>query len=123
MYMYDHVNVSYEPRHDKTNKVTVRPAKTQIRLGIYQAFFMRTAETLIRLGRCWFCHVVAHIFSTRGQHDQQLKMKDETLSELENKIKHLREELQEEREKYQTKVCKWAILIKHLRIFKMLLYF
>ena len=23
-----------EPRHDKTNKVTVRPAKTQIRLGI-----------------------------------------------------------------------------------------
>ena len=24
----------YEPRHDKTNKVTVRPAKTQISLGI-----------------------------------------------------------------------------------------
>ena len=24
---------SYEPRHDKTNKVTVRPAKTQISLG------------------------------------------------------------------------------------------
>ena len=23
-----------EPRHDKTNKVTVRPAKTQISLGI-----------------------------------------------------------------------------------------
>ena len=24
---------SFEPRHDKTNKMTVRPAKTQIRLG------------------------------------------------------------------------------------------
>ena len=24
----------YEPRHDKTNKVAVRPAKTQIGLGI-----------------------------------------------------------------------------------------
>ena len=24
----------YEPRHDTTNKVTVRPAKTQISLGI-----------------------------------------------------------------------------------------
>ena len=56
----------YEPRHDKTNKVTVRPAKTQISLGI-----KRTADTLIRLGGCpgWsesslgaqFCHVAAHI--------------------------------------------------------------
>ena len=26
---------TYEPRHDKTNKVTVRPAKTQISLGIH----------------------------------------------------------------------------------------
>ena len=25
---------AFEPRHDKTNKVTVRPAKTQISLGI-----------------------------------------------------------------------------------------
>ena len=25
---------AYEPRHDKTNKVSVRPAKTQISLGI-----------------------------------------------------------------------------------------
>ena len=24
----------YEPRHDKTNKVAVRPAKTQVSLGI-----------------------------------------------------------------------------------------
>ena len=54
----------YEPRHDKTNKVSVRPAKTQISLGIrpvwsesslcaqWVAFFMRTAKTLIRLGGC-----------------------------------------------------------------------
>ena len=27
-------NMKLEPRHDKTNKVSVRPAKTQIRLGI-----------------------------------------------------------------------------------------
>ena len=26
--------VKYEPRHDKTSKVTVRPVKTQISLGI-----------------------------------------------------------------------------------------
>ena len=31
-----------EPRHDKTNKMVVRPAKTHINLGIR-----------------WFCHVVA----------------------------------------------------------------
>ena len=40
----------------------------------------------------------------RGQHDQQLKLKEETLGEMDNKIKHLREELQEERDKYQGKV-------------------
>ena len=59
----------YEPQHDKTNKVTVRPVKPQISLG------MRTAKTLIRLGGCpgisesslgaqslcWFCHVAGHI--------------------------------------------------------------
>ena len=28
----------FEPRHDKTNKVTVRPAKTQISLGIHQVW-------------------------------------------------------------------------------------
>ena len=33
-YQYSvHTNIS-EPRHDKTNKVSVRPAKTQISLGI-----------------------------------------------------------------------------------------
>ena len=30
----DGVLNTHEPRHDKTNKVTVRPAKTQISLGI-----------------------------------------------------------------------------------------
>ena len=28
----------YEPRHEKTNKITVRPAKTQISLGIRQVW-------------------------------------------------------------------------------------
>ena len=73
-----------ETWHDKTNKVTVRPGKSQISLGIRcalngllrtQAFFMRTAKTLIRLGGfpgwsetslgahslCWFCHVTAQM--------------------------------------------------------------
>ena len=59
---------AYEPPRDKTNKMTVRPAKTQISLGIRpvwsesslcvqwvaraQGFFMRTAKTLISLGGC-----------------------------------------------------------------------
>ena len=62
----------FEPRHNKTSKVTVRPAKTQMSLGIRPV--LRTAETLIRLGGCpgwsesslgvkpfrWFCYVGAH---------------------------------------------------------------
>ena len=83
-------NIS-EPQHDKTNKVSVRPAKTQISLGIRPVWsesslsawrklgslapMKRTAKTLIRLGGCpgwsesslgahspcWFWHIVAHI--------------------------------------------------------------
>ena len=59
----------YEPRHDKTNKMSVHPV-----------FFMRTSKTLIRLGGCpgwsessldvhslwWFYHVVAHIKYKHG---------------------------------------------------------
>ena len=30
-------STEYEPRHDKTNKMSVRPAKTQISLGIRQS--------------------------------------------------------------------------------------
>ena len=41
--------IKYEPRHVKTNSVAVRPAKTQISLGI-NSF-------------CWFCHVAVHIFT------------------------------------------------------------
>ena len=80
-----------KPRHDKINKVTVRPAKTQFSLGIRPvwsesslcawrklgslATHWAQAKTLIRLGGCpgwsvssqgahsfrWFCHVVAQI--------------------------------------------------------------
>ena len=80
-----------EPRHDKTNKVTVRPAKTQISLGIRPvwsesslstwrklwslATHWAQAKTLIRPGGCpgWsesslgaqllccFFHVAAHM--------------------------------------------------------------
>ena len=61
-----------EPPHDKTNKMTVRPAKTQI-----QAFFMRMTKTdqtgqMPRLiwvfaGRtchfCWLCHEATQVNS------------------------------------------------------------
>ena len=57
---------------DKNNNLTMRPAKTQISLGILpqsgllrtQCFVMRTLKTLIRPGAhsdCLFCHAVAHI--------------------------------------------------------------
>ena len=75
-----------EPPHDKTNKMTVRPAKTQIRLGIRPvwsesslcaqwvakdpSFFHADSEDSDQTGWslrwthmsfCWFCHEVAHI--------------------------------------------------------------
>ena len=46
----------YEPRHDKTNQMSVRPAKTQISLGIRWSESSLGAQSL-----CWFCHVAAHI--------------------------------------------------------------
>ena len=87
------IQIVNEPPHHKTNKMTVRPAKTQISLGIRpvwsessqcaqglrtQCFFMWTAKTLIRLGGCpgwsesslgaqsccWFCHEAAQIWTT-----------------------------------------------------------
>ena len=82
---------TFEPRHDKTIQMSVRPPKTQISLGIRPvwsesslcalwvandpSFFLRTAKAVIRLGGCpgwsesslgvhsfcWVCHVAAHI--------------------------------------------------------------
>ena len=72
-----------EPRHDKTNKVTVRPAKTQISLGIrmkkhwilsYPVSAQRRlwsdwagakADLRLRLAHmpfCLFCHVAAQMY-------------------------------------------------------------
>ena len=39
-----------EPRHDKTNKVTVRPAKTQISLGIRQVWSESSLSAWRKLG-------------------------------------------------------------------------
>ena len=33
---------SYEPRHDKTNKVTMHPAKSQISLGVHSVLSVFT---------------------------------------------------------------------------------
>ena len=37
-FKYLNASIPHEPQHDKTNKVTVRPAKTQISLGILQVW-------------------------------------------------------------------------------------
>ena len=88
---YSHTHSLLEPPCDKTNKMTVRPAKTQISLGIRPVWsesslsawrklgFLAThwvhSKTLIRLGGgpgwsksslctqsfCWFCQEVAHL--------------------------------------------------------------
>ena len=79
---------TYEPPHDKTNKLTVRPAKTQNSLGIRPvwsesslcakwvakdpSFLHADSEDSDPTGRmlslrwahmpfCWFCHEAAHI--------------------------------------------------------------
>ena len=77
-------NLWHEPRHDKTNKMSVRPAKTQISLGMRPVWsesslcahwvakdptFLHadsedSDQTERMLGAhsfCWFCHVAAHI--------------------------------------------------------------
>ena len=74
-----------ESRHDKTNKMSVRPAKTQISLGVRMkkpwafSYLLNTQRRLIRLGGCpgWsesslgthsfcgFCRVVAQMLSTQ----------------------------------------------------------
>ena len=85
-YLISNIN---EPQHDKTNKMRVRPGKTQIRLCIRpvwlesslplrtKGFIMQTAKTLTRRGGCpgcseaslgtqslcWFCHVTAQMIT------------------------------------------------------------
>ena len=54
-----------EPQHDKTNTVTMRPAKTQISLSISPVWSdWAYGQADLRLhwvhSFCWFCHVVAH---------------------------------------------------------------
>ena len=50
----------HEPRPDKTNKMSVRPAKTQIRLGGCPGW---SESSLGAQSLCWFCHVAAHLIS------------------------------------------------------------
>ena len=47
----------YKPRHDKTNKMAVRPAKTQISLGIRPVF-------ALRMKKHW---VLSYALSTQGR--------------------------------------------------------
>ena len=95
--------LTYEPQHDKTNNMAVRPAKTQISLGIRPvwsesslsawrnleplAIHWAHSEDSDQTGRmprllwvfagrtvtCWFCHVAAHIFSVSVLHQKFLQ--------------------------------------------------
>ena len=91
IYHWESEEIQYGPRHDKTNKMVVRPARLRSAWASAQSDqslrcpheesmgpslpIERTAKTLIRLGECpgwsessmgaqslcWFCHVAAHI--------------------------------------------------------------
>ena len=49
---------AYEPPHDKTNKMTVRPAKTRISLGIHPAWWVFA----VRMKKAW---VLSYPLSTQ----------------------------------------------------------
>ena len=71
------ISSRYELRHDKTNKMSVRPVKTQISLGICPVWLESSLSAWTKLGSlathwahgedwsdwvdCWFCHVAAYI--------------------------------------------------------------
>jgi len=59
---------------------------------------------------------------TRGQHSQQVKVKEETITELETKVRHLRDELHEERDKYSGKVCHSHVTLKQWHLFHFFLF-
>ena len=81
---YIWINTVHELRHDKTNKMSVRPAKTQISLGIRPVWSESSLSAWRKLGSLathwaladaqaelslrwahtpfwWFCHVAAHL--------------------------------------------------------------
>ena len=89
--------IKYEPPHDKTNKISVRPAKSQISLGICPVWsesspgaqwvgkdpsFLHAdrkdwsdwaddqADLSLRWAHmpfCWFCHEAAHIWNRKAE--------------------------------------------------------
>ena len=95
-------DASYEPRHNKTNKMSVRPAKTQISLGIRPVWSESSLSAWRNLGSlathwahsedwsdwadaladlsfrwththfCWSCHVVAHMRRLLPHSEQNL---------------------------------------------------
>ena len=63
-YLTNGTPISFEPRHDKTNKVSVRPAKNQISLGIHPVFAVRM----------WKALVLSYPMSTNEDSDQAGRM-------------------------------------------------
>ena len=62
-----------EPPHDKTNKMTMRPTRTQISLGIRPVWSESSlcaqwvAKDPSARSFCWLCHVAAQITSTENK--------------------------------------------------------
>ena len=85
---------TYEPPHDKTNKMTCAPSENSDQPGHPLSLIriitvcMKKAKTLIRLGGCpgwsesspyaqtfcWFCHEAAHIFCYKISEHRQLNV-------------------------------------------------
>ena len=66
--------IRQQPPHDKTNKITVRPAKTQISLGnrpvwsessLCAQWVAKDPSFLHAQPHCWFCHEAAHFIIKR----------------------------------------------------------
>ena len=63
----DSVTKTNEPRHDKTNKVSVRPAKTQISLGIRPVWLESSLCTHWVAKDLWFLHAVSEDSDQTGR--------------------------------------------------------
>ena len=64
----EHKKLTYEPPHDKTNKMTVHPVKTD-QTGWRSAWAFAQSDRSLRWAQrsfCWFCHEAAHMFTGCG---------------------------------------------------------
>ena len=70
--VWSHWGMTYEPRHDKTNKMSVHPAKTQISLGICPVW---SASLQAHMPLKWFCHVAAKLCNVTFTWNEEVSWK------------------------------------------------